>query len=153
AGPMLATERRTIGPDETSEEVERDLSILGANLLVAALDHLSAGRSRETPQNDADATYAPRLTKEDGRMDWTGSAEHLHNVVRGLHPWPHAYSFLHERRVILRRASPRATAGRSEPPGTILESHGDTLVVATGGGSLGLLELQLEGKRPLHARA
>jgi len=162
AGPMLAVATRPIGADETSDRVERDLAALGADLLVGTLGDLDAGRATETPQNDAEATYAPRLTKDDGIVDWSWPAGRLHNLVRGLHPWPHAFTFLGERRVILRRtavsdpASPipgASGSGRGQtPPGTVLEGHGDALVVATGAGTLSLLEVQLEGKRPMTAR-
>jgi methionyl-tRNA formyltransferase len=150
AGPMFAVARRPIGPEDTSEEVEEDLARLGADLLVATIDDLTAGRAHETPQDDASATYAPRLTKEEGLVDWTLSAERLHNLVRGLHPWPHAFAFLHGRRVILHRS---ATAGAhaNTAPGTILEA-GDRLIVASGEGTLELLELQPEGKRKMGAR-
>jgi len=157
AGPMLAVARRPIGPDETSEQVERDLAEIGADLLLTTLDDLTAGRVSETPQNDADATYAPRLTKDDGVVDWHLPAERLHNRVRGLQPWPQAFSFLGDRRVILKRTASDPTNARSaenwgQTPGTILEAHGDTLLVATGDGGLRLLEVQLEGKRPMSAR-
>ena len=58
-------------------------------------------RSTETPQDDAQATYAPRLTKADGLIDWSQPADHLHNQIRGLTPWPHAYTFLDGIRYIL----------------------------------------------------
>jgi len=85
AGPMLAVTRRPIGPDETSEDVERDLALLGARLLVDTIDRLAQGRVDETPQDDAAATYAPRLTRADGVIDWTWPAERVHNVIRGLY--------------------------------------------------------------------
>lgn len=152
AGPMLAVARCPIGPDETSEELERGLARLGADLLVATLDELSAGRERETPQDEAAATYAKRLTKEDGIVDWTWTAQRLHNLVRGLHPWPHAFTFLHERRVILHRSSVATVLPTNADPGTVLEAHGDRLIVATGGGTLDLLEVQAEGKRKMTIR-
>ena len=157
AGPMLAVAGRPIGPDETSDQVERDLAEIGADLLLTTLDDLAAGRVSETPQNDAEATYAPRLTKDDGVVDWNVPAERLHNLVRGLQPWPQAFSFLGNRRVILKRtgSDPSGSisgAGRGQTPGTILEAHGDTLLVAAGDGGLRLLDVQLEGKRPMSAR-
>src|SRR5262249_12975811 len=94
AGPMLTTVRRRIGPDETSDAVETDLAQLGATLLVSTVDQLAAGRVTETPQNDQDATYAPRLTKDEGAVDWNVPAVRIHNLIRGLHPWPHAFSYL-----------------------------------------------------------
>jgi methionyl-tRNA formyltransferase len=154
AGPMLATVERAIGPDDTSEEVERDLGTLGAALLVSTTDALASGAGVETPQNDTEATYAHRLTKDDGIIDWSRSAEDLHNLVRGLHPWPHAFTFHGSDRVILHRTTVRM--GPSSPetnaPGTLIEAHGDELVIATGRGHLQLTQIQAEGKRPMTAR-
>jgi methionyl-tRNA formyltransferase len=156
AGPMLSIVRRPIGPEETSDEVERGLSQLGAELLIASVDDLASGSSHETPQDEAASTYAPRLTKDDGVVDWSMPARHVHDLVRGLHPWPHAFTFLDTQRFILRRSIVTTSAAdatsRDEQPGTIVEAAGDQLVVATGAGRLGLTELQAEGKRPMHVR-
>jgi methionyl-tRNA formyltransferase len=154
AGPMLATVERPIGPDDTSDAVERDLGTLGAALLVATTDALASDGCTETPQNDAEATYAHRLTKEDGIVDWSRSADEVHNLVRGLHPWPHAFTFHHGARLILHRSKvdDAEKAGGTDSPGTIVEAHGDRLVVATGNGRLQLTEIQAEGKRPMSAR-
>jgi methionyl-tRNA formyltransferase len=156
AGPMLATVRRPIAPEDTSDEVERDLARLGAQLLVDTTDDIASGRSRETPQDDAAATYAHRLTKDDGVVDWSGPADRVHDLVRGLHPWPHAFTFHQGRRFILRRSAVMSPAPEEpavlEPPGTIVEAAGDQLVVATGAGRLRLTEIQAEGKRPMSVR-
>ena len=93
AGPMMATVRRAIGPDDTSDVVEADLAQLGASLLMSVVDQLATGSATETPQDDAAATYANRLTKDDGVVNWSASAAHIHNQVRGLHPWPHAFAY------------------------------------------------------------
>ncbi len=151
AGPMLARTVRPIGPDETSAEVEADLSRLGAALLVQTVDRLAAGPIEETPQDEAAATYAPRLTRVDGIVDWRLSAGAIHNLIRGLHPWPHAFSSLNGRRYILLRSEPRA-GDSGTAPGTIVAAAGDLLEVAAGSGTVRLLELQPEGKRPLTAR-
>lgn len=152
AGPMIAAAKRRIGPDETSAEVERDLAQMGATLLVDTLDRI--GSLPELAQDEASATYAPRLTKEDGVVDWTRSAADIHNQVRGLHPWPHAYSFLDGQRVILLRST-RELEGADTPaanqPGGIAVTK-DALLVTTGQGVLRILELQSEGKRPMAAR-
>jgi methionyl-tRNA formyltransferase len=150
AGPMMASITRPIGSDETSVDVERDLSRVGARLLVGTLHRLAKGTATEIPQNDAEATYAPRLTKEDGAIDWTASAERIHNLVRGLHPWPHAYTYLHGRRLIVLRSQPAPPA--IDEPGTILDASGDRLIVAAGGGTLHVHALQAEGKRPMTTR-
>ena len=151
AGPMLAETRRPIDPDETSEEVERDLARDGAALAAAAVDDIAAGRARETPQDDATATYAPRLTKADGAIDWSWPADRIHNAVRGLHPWPHASTFLHGRRLILLRSAVSADAAGAAP-GTVIAARADDLVVAAGTGRVRLVEVQAEGKRPMTAR-
>jgi methionyl-tRNA formyltransferase len=160
AGPMLAKDHRAIGQDETSDEVERDLARLGSRLLVAVVDEIARGHAQDTAQDDAAATYAHRLTKDDGVIDWSWPAVRVHNLIRGLHPWPHAFSFLHGRRLILIRSrapalpqSPDAGKAAAEQPGPILEASGERLVVATGAGTLQLLEVQAEGKRPMSARA
>jgi len=151
AGPMMATAARPIAADDTSDEVERDLARIGADLLVAVVDQIAAGAARATPQDDAAATYAHRLTKDDGRFDWAWPAARIHNLIRGLRPWPHAETFLHGRRLILLRSTASETPGDAAP-GTILEAHAGDLVVAAGSGRVRLLELQAEGKRPMHAR-
>jgi methionyl-tRNA formyltransferase len=151
AGPMLAAAGRPIGPDETSEDVERDLASLGASLLVRTLDDLANGESRETPQDDSRATYAHRLVKEDGVINWEWPARRVHNQVRGLHPWPHAFTFHGgSRLIVLRTSVPDKPADR--PPGTILAARGDELSIATGDGTLDIIQLQAEGKRPMTPR-
>jgi len=161
AGPMLAKVHRAIGPEETSEALERDLARLGASLLVETVEAVAAGRVVETPQDDAASTYAPRLTREDGIVDWAKSAIAIHDQIRGLHPWPHAFSHVNGRRVILlsSRCQVRARYVPGEyqvraryVPGTVVEAHGDRLLIATGDGDLQLLEVQPEGKRAMTAR-
>ena len=152
AGPMMAATRRPIGPDETSDVVEQDLAKLGAALLATTVDEVACGRALETPQDDGAATYAHRLTKEDGAVDWANSAATIHNQIRGLYPWPHAYSFVNGRRLILLRSVPGARVPGATVPGAVVEAHGDRLVVATGDGALQLLAVQPEGKRPMTAR-
>jgi methionyl-tRNA formyltransferase len=152
AGPMLAKAVRPIGPDETSDVVERDLAALGADLLVSVLDDLARGSIAETPQNDAEATYAPRLTKEEGLIDWRRPALDLHNQIRGLRPWPTAHTFLKGARVVVHQARRSMVDARGETPGTCVSS-GAVITVACGDGrALDLLQVQLEGRRVLAAR-
>src|SRR5262245_5531219 len=120
AGPMLAKAHRPIALDETSDVVEEALAEEGAGLLVTVLDQLAAGPVREESQDDAQATYAHRLTKEEGLLDWSQPALAIHNRVRGLYPWPHAYTFLRGTRLILRRTAIDRTP-TFEPGGTIVK--------------------------------
>lgn len=151
AGAMMATVERTIGVDDTSDEVERDLAELGAALLVQTLDRLADGAVTETPQDDAVSTYANRLAKDDGIVQWERPARAIHNQIRGLYPWPHAYSYVLGKRVILWRS---AVDGEdtAAAPGTIVRVGVDGVVVATGAGAIRLTELQAEGKRMMPAR-
>jgi methionyl-tRNA formyltransferase len=151
AGPMLAAARRPIGPDETSDEVERDLARIGAGLLVATIERLLEGGLAEVEQVESEATYARRLTKDDGLVDWALPAERIHNLIRGLHPWPHAFTLLDQKRYILLRST-ASSEGADAPPGTIIEADGGRLRVAAGSGVVSVLELQAEGKRPMSAR-
>jgi len=148
AGPMFAKVTRPIGPDDTSDLVEEALADAGAKLLLTVVGQMAAATAREEPQDDAQATYAPRLTKEEGLVDWSQPATTLHNRVRGLYPWPHAYTYLHKKRLILLRTSAN-TGSRHGEAGTILEITPDAIRVATGDGELAILDVQPEGKRTM----
>lgn len=153
AGPMLARVTRAIGPDETSDVVEDALAELGAQLLITVLEQMAAGTAREEPQDDTKATYAHRLTKEEGLLDWSQPAAAIHNRVRGLHPWPHGYTYLRGERLIVCRTRVDS-AGREAPPhepgGTIMGIDQDAIHVATGeGGALAVTEIQPEGRRAM----
>lgn len=153
AGPMLAWRRRTIGDEETSADVERDLARLGADLLLDTLDGLVRGSTTEVPQDHREASYAARLSKTDGVMDWSHPAGALHNLVRGLHPWPHASSHLGGARYLIHRTRVVPDPPAPASPGLILDASGDRLVVATGrGGALQILDIQPEGRRVMSAR-
>ena len=157
AGPMLASASRPIAEHETSADVERDLAAMGADLLVDTVRAIAAGRARGQPQDHAMATYAPRLTREDGRIDWTRPAGTVHDLVRGLHPWPPAFTFLDGSRYLIRRTTPESAplpgAAPAPLPGAVLEARGDRLRVACGAGTvLSILEIQPEGRRAQSAR-
>jgi methionyl-tRNA formyltransferase len=153
AGPMISSAARAIGEHETSAEIERDIARIGARALVGVVEAMAEGRASETPQYEPDATYAHKIDKTDGIIDWSRPARDIHNQIRGLHPWPHAYSELQgERTILLRSEVERGLAGPQALPGTVLDAHSDQLRVQTGDGVLRLLMLQREGRRPLTAR-
>ena len=159
AGPMLGRASRPIAEDETSADVEGALAAMGADLLLATVRDIAAGRAREQPQDHDLATYAPRLGREDGRIDWGRPARAVHDLVRGLHPWPPAFTFLDGARYLIRRTAPEPaapSAGAPAPagrPGAVVEARGDRLRVACGGGTiLSILEIQPEGRRAQPAR-
>jgi methionyl-tRNA formyltransferase len=153
AGPMIAQAPRPISPDESSDIVERDLAVLGAALLARVLDEVAAGRVQETPQNEADATYAPRLTKEEGRIDWSRAAADLHNHVRGMRPWPNAFTFLDGARLVVHQARPSPLpVGDALEPGACIATSQAITVVCGDGRALDLLQVQPEGRRVMTAR-
>ena len=152
AGPMLATATRPIAPDETSEEVERGLAEAGAGLLLDVVDRLVRGPVAETPQDDARATYAPKLLKTESPVDWSLPARTIHNRVRGLQPWPMASTTIDGARGLIHRTA-ISDGGTDAQPGTVVEAGGDVLAVAAGDGMvLRILEIQPEGRRPMSVR-
>jgi methionyl-tRNA formyltransferase len=152
AGAMLTKVTRPIGADETSDVVERDLARLGVVPLLSVITQLADGTLREEPQDDSQSTYAARLTKEEGLIDWTLPAFALHNRVRGLYPWPHAYTHASGSRVIVLKSQVE-DGNTSEAPGTLVAVERDHISVAAGQGTrLSLLELQPEGRRAMAVR-
>jgi methionyl-tRNA formyltransferase len=160
AGPMLASVRVGIDPDARTDQVESVLATIGASLLVDTVDRLAAGPLTELPQDDTAATYAPRLRKEDGRIDWQRPARALHDQIRALHPWPHAYTFGPRGRLILHRSAVEGEDAAASSPGLGIAAPGTVLVpaspdavrVTTGAGVLRLLDLQAESGKVLPAR-
>jgi methionyl-tRNA formyltransferase len=153
AGAMLATLTVPIGPDDRTNEVEAVLAETGSALLVTVVDRLDQGPVMEVPQDEALVTHAPRLSKAEGEVDWQKPARDIHDQIRALHPWPHAFTFGPNGRLILHRSRTEGAAGESAPPGTILPATvPDAVRVATGRGVLQVLELQAEGGKVLPAR-
>jgi methionyl-tRNA formyltransferase len=154
AGPMLAATRIPIGIDDTTTLVESMLAARGGELLVATLDALEKGTARDTAQDESLVTYAPKLVKSEGLLDWTLPALPIHNLVRGLWPWPHAYTYLGQTRYILHRSRLSTRPAPAEVPGTIVHATpADGLHVACGERTtLELVDIQLEGKRITSAR-
>jgi methionyl-tRNA formyltransferase len=153
AGPMMARVQRSIGPNESADVVERDLAALGAELLIRVVDDLEAGRAHETPQDESEATYAHRLTKEEGLLDFRMPAQAIHNRIRGLRPWPTAYTFFHGRRLVIHHARVSTTPAQGQEPGTCVAAGADGITIACGdGAAVDVLQLQPEGRRAMSAR-
>ena len=152
SGPVLAQRRTPIGESETAEALTARLFEMGADLLVEVLPDWAAGRIRARPQDESRATTTRLLTREDGRIDWSLSAERIACRVRGYARWPGAYTYWGGRMLKVLDASPdeRVAPGR---PGTVAESADDDRIeIATGHGTLRVTRLQLEGRRPASAR-
>jgi len=147
-GDMLLKKRVSIGPDETAGELHDRLMVLGAEAMVETLDLLKRGELSPEKQDDSLSTYAPMLKKETGLVDWTMPAERVRNLVRGVDPWPGAYTWFEGR--MLKLFSPRLGTG-SGAPGTILAATPAGIEIACGDGSVIFREVQTEGKRRMDA--
>lgn len=151
-GPVIACESTPIDPDETAAELGARLSAMGASLLREMLPAWVDGAVEATRQDDAGATMAPLLKKEDGRIDWRESARAVHDRVRGLSPWPGAFTEVRGATVKVHRTEVESEEGAAAPPGTVLALGAEGVEVACGRGVVALTELQLEGKRRLPAQ-
>jgi methionyl-tRNA formyltransferase len=140
-------------PVETSDDAGRlhdRLARLGAELLVDTLDGLEAGSITPCPQNDAQATVCQRLTKDDGRLDWSKDARSLYRHVRAMNPWPSAFTARGDTRVTVRRAEVWDVMPTSHAPGTVAALDRERgPVIACGEGSLLLTELQPAGRKAM----
>lgn len=156
AGGMIAVARTPIHPDETAGELETRLAELGAPVILRCLADLQAGTAAVLPQEKAKVTRAPKLSKDDGKIDWSRPAREVHNLVRAMNPWPLAETYWHPSeigkppvRLIVHRTE--IVEGQGAPGGAI-EAKGDRLVVAAGEGAVRLVTLQIPGKRPMSSR-
>jgi methionyl-tRNA formyltransferase len=168
AGPVLLQERLAIAPGETAGELFAQMAEFSAGALSRAVRLIEEGRAAFTPQDESAVTRAPKLTKEEGRADWSQPAERLARAARAYNPWPTLYTKLPDGRglkILKARAETScqlSVAGcqsvpNPEPrtqnpePGTVLAASGADFLVATGAGALRLVEVQAEGKRPMAA--
>lgn len=151
AGDVLLQVPATIGPDESSKELQDRLKVVGGELIVKTLTGLENGSVQPRAQDGSKATFAPLLTKEQGLARFASeSAETIHNQVRGLYPWPGAYTFHQGKRVKLLRSKLTQEPSRGEP-GSFWFSA-DRLFVSCRTGALELLSVQPEGKRAVLPR-
>ena len=149
AGDILLQEPVSIAPEETAESLAPRLAGIGAELMIKTLHGLKAGTIHPRPQDHTQATLAPTLKKEDGRIDFTRSAREIFNRLRGFQPWPGAFTSFRGKNLHIWEAKP---IDRSLPPGALRSEH-ETLLVGCGGNSaLELLVVQPEGKRRVAAR-
>jgi methionyl-tRNA formyltransferase len=151
-GPVLLTRSTKVGPTETAGELTFRLAVLGAPLLVEAMVGLVDGTLEPVPQDDAAATYAPKISPRDAILDWSAAAEHLERCVRAYQPVPGAHTTLAGDRLKVHAA--RVVPGRGEP-GTIvaIDDRTGAPVVACGHEALRLDEVQPAGKRRMSGAA
>jgi methionyl-tRNA formyltransferase len=144
-GDILLQRSLPIEPDQTAEQVFPVLAASGAGLMLETLAGLEAGTIQPIPQDNAGASLAPILERENALMDFARSAGEIYNRWRGFQPWPGAYTFFRGKKLTVHRLHP---TGRTAAPSGELVVEGDRLFVAAGSGTqLELLEIQLEGKK------
>jgi methionyl-tRNA formyltransferase len=148
-GPMLLAERVPIGPATTASELHDILASLGARLIVAALGQLDAGALVARPQPENGVTYAAKLTREEGRLDWRRTASELERAVRALNPWPGVW-FERDGERIKVLAAELVAAPPDAQPGTVLD---DRLAIACRAGALRPVLLQRAGRAPAEISA
>jgi methionyl-tRNA formyltransferase len=167
AGPMLAIERTPIGERETAGELESRLAVIGAELALQVVDQLANGTAEPIVQDSTQASRAPRLKKESGRIDWNRLPRQIDCQVRAFQPWPLAYSTLtvagdkgggasspRSLRLIVLEVGPAESgtwSASKSAPGTVLSVDNKRLIVQAGGGALEIRRLQPEGKRAMTA--
>jgi methionyl-tRNA formyltransferase len=149
-GDILLKASTAVGPDEDALGLGERLSHMGAELLIETLTGLESGAIAPEKQDPTEATYAPILKKEDGRIDWNSPARAIHNLVRGMQPWPGAHTtfrgqLLH---IWIARVGEERAAG---PPGTLRPTREGLLAAAGDGRWIELIEVQAEGRRRMHA--
>jgi methionyl-tRNA formyltransferase len=148
-GDILLQSRLEVARDETGGSLHDRLAQIAPAALDEALTHLQKGNALRIPQESSAATYAPKLEREDGRIDWTESAPLIERKIRAFNPWPGAFTLLRDaagRHRKLKIFSARVVAPAKTAPGEILRSDG-SIVIAANDGALSLGEVQLEGKR------
>ncbi len=147
-GDMLVKKTLAIGPEETAGELHDRLASLGRETMEETLRQLCAGTLQREVQDDEQSTYASMMKKEDGRIDWNRSAQEIHNHVRGLDPWPGAYTTINGELLKLAETSPEAAEGLA---GSVIAADKNGVCVACGSGSLRIQQLQLAGRKRLAA--
>lgn len=149
-GPVLLEKRVAIGADDTAEDLAKRLSTEGAALLAETIKLLSEGGIRPREQDGSNATYAPILKKEDGAIDWRNTAEGIKDLMRGLYPWPGAYT--RWKGYTIKVLSGRAVdCPAGKPPGTVVGVSKEGIRVATAKGVFEITELQPENKKRMPA--
>lgn len=150
AGPIFLQEEVPLAPDETAASLQAKLIPIGVNLLLETIRRLKDGSLAPKEQNEAEASYAPILKKEDGRIDWRDPAKTIECRIRGFDPWPSAYTHLRGKMLKIHRAVV-ILEDTKELPGVVVRAAREGLWVATGSGVLSLEEIQWENRKRLPA--
>ena len=145
-GDIIETAQLRIAEDETGGSLFDKLAMVGAKLCVSTMEKIEKGEATYTPQKEEEATHTKKIEKELGNVDWSKSAKEIECLIRGLNPWPSAYTHLNGKNLKLWQAKV-IDENSALTPGTIVKVTKNEILVQTGAGMLSLLEVQLEGKK------
>ena len=148
SGEIISQKRVKIEMDDTAGSLSERMAKEGASLLLEAISLLKEGRAELKHQNEKEATFAPKLKKSDGLIDWRKEANEIYNLARGLSPWPSAYTFLKGKRLKIWETEIKEEQGK---PGEIISADENGILVGCKKGSLLIKSLQLEGKKKMSA--
>lgn len=151
-GDMIFTKEQLISQEMTTGELHDRLMNLGADLLQETVTALATGTAPRLPQDNAVSTYAPLLTKATEKIDWSSSAKNIHDLVRGLNPWPGSYALCGGKLIKIWKTKVTSSTPVDVVPGQIVERTKDGFLVGTGNGLLEILELQPANKRKMAAK-
>lgn len=149
-GDMILQARTPISPDETGGSLYEKLAVIGADLLIEALEKIKNNTAERIHQNNEQSTYVKMITKEMGKLDFTWPAIKLERWIRGMDPWPSAYTYLDGKTLKIWKAEVEEyqdEENKPAKPGEVVEIRKDAIAVMTGEGILVIKELQLEGKK------
>ena len=149
-GDIIVTKELAISADETGGGLFDKLAVVGAEACLEAMEQIANGTATRTPQNHEEATHVSMISKEFGIIDWNKSAVEIERLIRGLNPWPSAYTKLDGKTFKIWKAEV-VEANENAQPGTIVAVEKNALKVQTGEGVLSLLEVQIEGKKRMDA--
>lgn len=153
-GDILMSTATNINEDETASELSERLSFIAADLLIRTISSLERGELKRTPQNPLVATYAPMLTKETGLIDWTHDAKAIERLIRGVSPWPGAYTTNSSATLKIWKAAVIDSISQNAAPGEVIRSNSiDGLVIMCGKDALRLDEIQAAGGKRMDAKA
>jgi methionyl-tRNA formyltransferase len=147
-GDILLQRSIDIRPDDTGGSLHDRLAKIAPDALLESLDLLAEGRAPRTPQDNASATYAPKLKREDGKIDWSDPAEAIERKIRAFNPWPGAFALVTDKsgRQLRMKILDAGIVDLKGRPGEILRAHSNELIVGTGKNALSVWHVQLEGK-------
>ncbi len=150
AGDLFAQAETALDPNENASELSQRLSKIAGELILKVIDNIAAGKITKTPQNQNQSTYAKKIEKEEGKINWNNLGETIHNQVRAYYPWPGAYTFYHDKRLKVFETC-LGNISTKFSPGTIVEITSEYIAVQTKKNTILLKRIQLEGKQEMKA--